>query len=298
MAYFEENKITLGGFFMKKKILAICLSIILVVGIFTIFSSCSNDNQFTDTDFNNPTISDNSESEMVTVKVSPDKYTWYIKNYVGKNCASLGYTSMSIDRFDRYGEGLLELIFVTAEGTYIDIESDDDLKGYYVTAQSIPVNSELKLTFQKDSEGVEYDSLIANQSYEEIVLFVQKVGSLEKNDTKLIEIKPSLDKYTRYVANYVGRNLADCGYTSMGGELRHAYGEGNIKFIIVSNDGTYIDPEDTETLKNYVVIGQSIAPNTEIRLTFDKDSNGIEYDSLVESQNIDEIELTVKPIVT
>lgn len=32
--------------------------------------------------------------ESITIKNSPDKYTWYIKNYVGKNCASIGYTSM------------------------------------------------------------------------------------------------------------------------------------------------------------------------------------------------------------
>ncbi len=40
---------------------------------------------------------DSGESEThtpVSIKTSPDKYTWYIKDYVGKNCATLGYTSM------------------------------------------------------------------------------------------------------------------------------------------------------------------------------------------------------------
>ena len=32
--------------------------------------------------------------EEVEVKQSPDKYTWYIKDYVGKNVAAFGYTSM------------------------------------------------------------------------------------------------------------------------------------------------------------------------------------------------------------
>ena len=33
--------------------------------------------------------------EQIIIKESPDKYTWYIKDYVGKDCASFGYTSIS-----------------------------------------------------------------------------------------------------------------------------------------------------------------------------------------------------------
>ena len=78
----------------------------------------------------------------------------------------------------------------------------------------------------------------------------------------------------------------------------HQYGEGLIKINIVANDGTFVDPEDTESLKNYVVTGQSVAPNTELKLVFDKDSDGVEYSNLVESQNIEEIELYVKRLAT
>ncbi len=49
----------------------------------------------------NPAGNANSKQptdESITIKDSPDKYTWYIKNYVGKNCASIGYTSMGGDR--------------------------------------------------------------------------------------------------------------------------------------------------------------------------------------------------------
>ena len=74
------------------------------------------------------------------------------------------------------------------------------------------------------------------------------------------------------------------------------YGAGYIKFVIVSDDGAFIDPEDTELLKSYVITGQSIAPNTELKFVFATDSEGIEYENLVSSQNIEEIELTVKPI--
>ena len=74
------------------------------------------------------------------------------------------------------------------------------------------------------------------------------------------------------------------------------YGAGYIQFVITSDDGTFIDPQDTELLKNYVVTGQSVAPNTELTYVFDTDSKGNEYDTLVSSQNLEEIELMVKPV--
>lgn len=116
------------------------------------------------------------------------------------------------------------------------------------------------------------------------------------SDSDSVEIKPSPDKYTWYIADYTGRNLAACGYTSMGGDFLDAYGAATVNLIIVTDNGTFVDPKDENALKNYVVTGQSIAPNTELKLVFDKDSKGNEYDNLVESQNIEEIELYVKQI--
>lgn len=232
----------------------------------------------------------------VTIKNSPDKYTWYIKNYVGKNCASIGYTSLGGDRMDEYGNGYIKLVLVTPDGASIDIETNDDLKQYVVTGQSLAPNTELKYVFDTDSDGNEYDSLVSWQNYEEIVLCVKKVGTHEETTLGLTAIDPSPDKYTWYIRDYVGRNLASCGYLSLGGDFRDKYGGGSIKFVIVPSDGTFIDPEDTELLKSYVVTGQSIAPNTEMTYTFSTDSEGNEYDNLVNSQNIKEIELTVKPI--
>ena len=235
-------------------------------------------------------------TESVTVKQSPDKYTWYIKNYVGKNCASFGYTSMGGDRMDHYGAGYIELVLVTPDGAYIDIETDDDLKQYVVTAQSIAPNTELKYTFEVDEEGNEYENLVSWQNYEEIVLCVKKVGSSEETSLGLTEIYPSPDKYTWYIRDYTGRNLASCGYLSMGGKRMDHYGAGYIRFVITSDDGTFIDPQDTELLKNYVITGQSVAPNTDLNYFFSTDSEGNEYENLVESQNVEEIELTVKPV--
>ena len=257
-------------------------------------SDSAQENQDTQTE---STIGDFDQTDSsVTIKNSPDKYTWYIKNYVGKNCASFGYTSMGGDRMDHYGAGYIELVLITPDGTYIDIETDDDLKQYVVTAQSYAPNTELKYVFDTDEDGNEYDNLIQSQSIEEIVLCVKKVGSSEETSLGLTEITPSPDKYTWYIRDYTGRNLASCGYLSMGGNRMDHYGAGYIKFVIVPEDGSFIDPEDTELLKNYVITGQSVLPNTELKYVFETDSDGIEYDNLVSLQNIEEIELTVKPI--
>lgn len=234
--------------------------------------------------------------DSVTIKQSPDKYTWYIKNYVGKNCASFGYTSLGGKRMDHYGAGYIELVLVTSDGAYIDIETDDDLKQYVVTAQNLAPNTELKYIFDKDSDGNEYDSLISWQSCEEIVLCVKKIGTSEETTLGLTAINPSPDKYTWYIRDYTGRNLASCGYLAMSGKRMDHYGAGYIRFVITSDDGTFIDPQDTELLKNYVITGQSVAPNTELTYVFDTDSDGNEYDNLVHSQNLEEIELTVKPV--
>lgn len=111
-----------------------------------------------------------------TVKPSPDKYTWYVKNYVGKNCASIGYTSLGGERLDEYGDGYLKLIFISSDGAYVDVSSDDTLKKYVVIGQNLPMNTELKYTYETDEDGNEYDYLIESQSFEEIELTVQSIG--------------------------------------------------------------------------------------------------------------------------
>lgn len=234
--------------------------------------------------------------EPVMINPSPDKYTWYIKDYVGKNMASLGYTSLGGDRRDSYGAASLALILVTEDGSYIDIEDEDLLKEYVVTAQDLAPNTELKLAFMKDSDGEEYSNLVEYQNYENIVLGVKKIGDSSKGPQELMVINPSPDKYTWYIRNYIGRNLATCGYASLGGDFRDSYGSSSLKLVIIADDGSYIDPEDIESLQNFVVKNQNITPNTELKLEFMKKSDGSEYDNLVDNQSIEEIELYVSRI--
>lgn len=103
------------------------------------------------------------------------------------------------------------------------------------------------------------------------------------------------DKYTWYIKNYVGKNCASIGRTNIDGERVDEYGDAEIKLIITSQDGTFVDPDDEEALKKYVVTAQNIAPNTELKLTYAKSDSGKEY-SFLETQSIEEIELTVKPV--
>lgn len=239
------------------------------------------------------------QRQQVTIKQSPDKYTWYVKDYVGMNAASVGYTALDGLRRDAYGAGTLKVVFRSTDGTYVPIDVDaetgeenDELKNYKVIGQDLAPNTELKYTFQRDGEGVEYDSLVDTQNYDEIVLAVAPVASQEPAPD-LTVINASPDKYTRYVKDYTGRNLAVCGYVSLAGTYNDRYGAGFIQFDITAEDGSFVDVGDEEALKTYVVTAQGVAPNTPITMTFSTDSNGVEYSNLVDTQSIENITLTV-----
>ena len=162
---------------------------------------------------------------------------------------------------------------------------------YYVAAQNLEPNTEIKYTFQKDEEGNDENGLISSQTVEEILLYVKEVGNTDDTEITLTPIQTAPDAYTYYIRDYVGRNLEECGYLSLAGDFRDAYGAATVKFVLIPEDRSYIDPTDEEQLKNYKVTEQNIAPNTEINFTLQKDSNGEEYDNLTENQNIEEVEL-------
>ena len=233
----------------------------------------------------------------VAVKASPDKYTWYVQDYVGRNAAGFGYTSMGGDRLEKYGAGYLEFIFVTEDGSFIDIEDETQLRQYVVTGQNIAPNTEMKYVYTKDSQGREYSNLIDFQSVRLIDLTVRRTDGVLLGDPvafELIPITPSPDKYTQYIRNYVGKNTASFGYTSLGGDRRDEYGQATVKINFVADDGAYLDPKNTDLLKQYVVTAQDIAPNSQMRLTYMKNSRGEEYSNLIDSQTYESITLYVR----
>ena len=233
----------------------------------------------------------------VTVQVSADRHTDYIKDYVGTNLASFGYTSLDGNRRDYYGNGNIKLSFMTDSGTFIDPEDAEQLKNYVVVDQNIDPNTEIKIEYEKQENGEEYDNLVSFISCDEILLKVREIDGLEvEKENSLTRIKISPDKYPAYMKEYTGRNLADCGYISLGGQLRSEYGCGTIQVIPVSEDGSFIDVTDKNVLKDYVVTSQNIEPNTEMTFTFLKDENGEEYSNLIDTQSCSEVQLRVKNI--
>lgn len=233
----------------------------------------------------------------VEIKESPDKYTWYVNNYVGQNLASFGYTSMGGDRMDEYGEGLLKIIPVTEDGSYINIEKDKELAEYMVVAQDLEPNTEIKYIFEKDSKGKEYDNLIDSQNYEEIVLLCRKVNGDAPADpvkTDLTPIDPA-DRHNYPIRDYVGRNLMYCGYTSMGGDRMDEYDDVRIEFQFVTTDGSYVNPEKEKELKQYYVTAQSVSPNKVMKVKYEK-RNGKEEYYLIKSQSIEKVKLKLAKV--
>lgn len=233
-------------------------------------------------------------TETFKINQSGDKHIQYVNNYVGMNAASVGYTSLGGDRRVEIGAGSMLVTYVTADGSYVGVDDEEALKGYVVTGQNIEPNTEVHIEFQKDSDGEEYDNLTDFMTYDHIDLAVKKTGE-DGDGPALVEVKGSPDKYTYYIRNYVGKNLGSIGYESLGGDFRDAYGDGNIKIDLITDDGSYIDPSDKDLLKQYVVTAQSIEPNTEMKYTFQTDGEGNEY-SFTDTQTYDAITLSVKAL--
>ena len=240
-------------------------------------------------------------SAPVKIKSSDDPHIQYVKNYVGMNARQVGYTALDEMRHDHYGNGTLKIVFVTPDGSHIDLGSDENdwddsaLQDWKVVSQSLDPNTEFTYTFTSDSDG-EDTSLVATQTIDEIVLSVCKVGGSTKKAANSTKVKPATDKYTYFIKDYVNRNLADCGYLSLGGTFNDSYGPTYIKIDIVSEDGAYVDPSDSSSLESYVVVSQNVAPNSELKLVYSTDSNGEEYSNVVSSKSIDSVALTVKKI--
>lgn len=127
------------------------------------------------------------------IKPSPDKHTWYVKDYRGMNAASVGYTALDELRHDRYGSGTLGIVYVSAEGAYINPTDEESLKQYVVYDQNLKPNTEIKLEFLRQEDGTEYDNLVASESQEEIVLAVKKIGEVDGTAPCMTAIDSSPD---------------------------------------------------------------------------------------------------------
>lgn len=73
-----------------------------------------------------------SSKKSITVRESPDKYTWYVKNYIDKNLGNIGYTSLGDDRRDYYGKYPMLLSVISTDGTYVNVSDSEAIKNYVV----------------------------------------------------------------------------------------------------------------------------------------------------------------------
>ena len=212
-----------------------------------------------------------------------------IKDYVKRNAASFGYYSLGGERIDDgYGGTLdtLKLVLVSKDGKYIDISDDNVLKQYVVIDQSIEPDSEI--VFDYNEFGMS-----EHQTYPEIVLLCKKLREKSSTSvlTHLTRINPSPDKTTQYIKDYVGRNLATVGYEELDGRWHDEYNGtfNTVDIVVITDDGSYIEPGDEQTQKQYVVTSQNPAANTELR--FNYNSYG-----MMDSQTYSEIEVFVSKL--
>ena len=235
-----------------------------------------------------PTIDRDTEAE-----ASKGIYTYEIRKYVGKNAASVG-EEYGDDLVDEYGAGELKIIFVTEDGMLLSIDDTETLKKYIVTGQNIPPKTALSVIHERDSKGKPYNSLVSYQSYDEILLFASPIGEPPYEPT-FTRISPTLDRHIYHIRDYIGRNAASFG-KYYGNDRVDEYGEAELKITFTDENGYYVDSNNEDDLKQYIITNQDIDPNHELKIEYETDSKGKEYDNLVKYQNYDMITLTVKKL--
>lgn len=233
-------------------------------------------------------IGSTNDASNVANQPSEDFATHYIRNYVGRNLANCGFTTILGERRDDYGRETLRLSLIGDNGEYIELDEDNiTVKDYVVVDQNLKPNTKLKYSYNDGRYHAD------GSNYDEILLRVKKIGSSNSDSTPLLEIKESPDKYTKYMKDYVGRNLAECikfGFSKLYVELHNEY----IETILCDEDDYAVEVTE-DNVSNYMVVAQDVAPNSEIKFTYRSDMDGNEY-SFPSETSVDKIYLTVKEI--
>ena len=261
--------------------------VLAVVALFAVFNVKNYFSEKTSQKAESPSISQNQQTDEEN-----GIYTYQVRNYVGKNLASIG-KKYGDYRVDEYGCGKLQFVFVATDGMFINPMDEEQLKQYVVIAQNIPDKTSLTIVNLRDNKGKPYSSLVDYQNYEEIVLYVDVVGGNAIAPDNITSPNPSLDRRTCFVRDYAGRNAASFGKL-YGDDRIDEYFSGKLRIIFTTKDGSFVDASDLNTLKRYVVVDQDLNANEEFHLTYVTNSRGEEYSSLIKSQSIETITLTVE----
>lgn len=224
----------------------------------------------------------NVKHEPVTVK-APTGNKAYLKDYVGKNLSTVGYYSLGGDFRDEYGKINIELKLVDVNGNYINPEKEEELKKYYIVGQDAKPNTEI--VKRKVSDISERLSL------EKVTIYCEKMNEYDGREVDVKQAKTSPNITTYPIRNYVGDNLYDAGYHSLGGDYLDEYGQGTLKLVINSTDGKNIDISKKGQLQKYQVVKQDVQFNTMLKYSVDSKNK-----SIVNTQNVEGIVLTVSPL--
>lgn len=208
-----------------------------------------------------------------TVKVSDDAHITYMKDYVGMNLANAAYWApagmMRIQYIASNMMANIEVLASTPDGKPIE---EDDMKNYYIVAQSIEPNSVISTSYSLD-DGEETKK-VGHMTPSAIRFNVLPVGTEPTDeDLEITKINVSEDTNVEYIRDYRGLNLGMIGESyGFDNGIREDYSGATVIVIPNSSDGSYIDLSDEENLKNYVVIGQDVAPNSKMSVTYDEDN--------------------------
>ena len=208
-----------------------------------------------------------------TVKVSDDAHITYMKDYVGMNLANAAYWAPSgMMRIQYIASNMManiEVLASTPDGKPIE---EDDMKNYYIVAQSIEPNSVISTSYSLD-DGEETKK-VGHMTPSAIRFNVLPVGTEPTDeDLEITKINVSEDTNVEYIRDYRGLNLGMIGESyGFDNGVREDYSGATVMVIPNSSDGSYIDLSDEENLKNYVVIGQDVAPNSKMSVTYDEDN--------------------------
>lgn len=218
-------------------------------------------------------------------------YCYEIRDYFGRNAASIG-TGSEKQITEDYGKAKLKIVFLADDGEYLAPLDTKKLREYVVYDQSLAVGSKLIAVSERYSNGLL--STTEYQNYEELLLFVHKVGTEILQKPNIIAISPTQDRRTYHIRDYMGRNAASVGFYN-GNKRYETYGPGKIEIVFSTKDGTYLDTSKNNLLEQYVVIDQDIDPNTKLTYTFYDHPDG-EISNVVEYQSHKVLNVLVEKI--
>lgn len=101
-----------------------------------------------------------------------DRYTKYVKDYVGRNASDVGTLRLSGKYMDSYGAANILIVFITENGEAV---TEDNIANYRVTSQNPAPGTEINIVFETDENGEEYEYSTESVSLNEIVLHVEKI---------------------------------------------------------------------------------------------------------------------------